>query len=211
MDSFREFESDPFMSSSSSCHQQAADYLDYPFPRISYEKITIVEDLGVGVFGLARLVNLEVSYGETIVAVLKTSLGDQSLMSEAMALHELNGAGGAPILYGVTSEDPQGLVMEYCPGLTLDHFLTSRTKRSCQKVYGAIQKALIKFHARGYAHMDIHPGNIVIDDSSRPFKVHIIDLGSAARLTNDRKGEAHDLCSLTRIQKVIKRKCSDIR
>ncbi|XP_042217344.1 MAP kinase-interacting serine/threonine-protein kinase 1-like [Homarus americanus] len=179
------YSSDLDLSSSSSQDSPAVKMDDSHLPRVSYNDITNQRVLGQGAYGIARLVSLKLANGGVVPAVAKTSHEGQSLMAEALALYHLNGAGGAPVLYGVTSEDPQALVMEYCSGVTVDKFLESHSKEECLEAFTSMSEALDQLHAKGYAHRDLHEENIIIDASCRPYTAHIIDLGCAIRLKND--------------------------
>ncbi|KAG7166991.1 putative Lipopolysaccharide kinase (Kdo/WaaP) family-containing protein 1 [Homarus americanus] len=94
------------------------------------------------------------------------------------------GAGGAPLLYGVTNK-PSALVKEFCPGLTITKAVLELDREDLNHVHYAAFLAIQEFHAAGYCHRDLHSDNILVDTTTLPFKCHIIDVAEAKKLTGD--------------------------
>ncbi|KAK8729644.1 hypothetical protein OTU49_008244 [Cherax quadricarinatus] len=155
-------------------------------PVVSWDSITITEDLGEGYYGKTQKGLLEAEDGTTIPIAVKTYHNGAFEGNEAQMLHEADGAGGAPKLYGIIEGNPQALVMEYIPGITLQKFLQNSTYEEGLKVYNATAAALANFHNSGFAHLDLHCNNILVDNknTAQP-QCRLIDLGWARRISKN--------------------------
>ncbi|KAG7155500.1 casein kinase 1-like protein 4 [Homarus americanus] len=156
-------------------------------PQLTWDSLRLVRNVGAGAFGVSHYGQLTLGNGDVTEVVVKILHSGEANTKEARVLHELAGAGGAPLLYGVTTE-PNAIVMQYCRGVLLDSILTSFKfdVHHGQKACDATRVALAEFHAAGYAHMDLHEGNVIIDTSTSPYTCHLIDVGLSERiLPND--------------------------
>ncbi|XP_069167512.1 serine/threonine-protein kinase ULK2-like [Procambarus clarkii] len=113
--------------------------------------------------------------------------------NEAKVLHEVQGAGGAPILFGITREEPYSLVMTYCPGHTLGHYLLNHSTDDCLHAFVNLYTAVEELHSRGFSHNDLHSNNIILHKNSSDVKIHIIDMGHAKLLLRDSTDEGTTL------------------
>lgn len=158
----------------------------HSFPIISWKHITKGEFLGEGSYGktYGGVVGLP-GCPEVNVAIKILHYRTQSLIKEAQVLKDLDGAGGVPRLIGLTEEDPQALLMEFCPGVSLEDFLEDCSPTECRKVLDKLEKALESFHDKGYAHLDLHTNNVIVDPSAEN-TVHIIDVGLSQKCEKDR-------------------------
>ncbi|KAG7177964.1 Discoidin domain-containing receptor tyrosine kinase B-like [Homarus americanus] len=152
-------------------------------PCVTQDKLTSLWKIGNGVHGVAHMGMLTLDTGSTIQVVVKTLVSGQPLNREARVLDDLKGAGGTPILNGVTHQKPYALVMSYCHGAVLSKYFKNNIREKCILAYEATSRALSEFHASGYCHRDLHAGNIIIDDSEGVHQAHIIDVGSARKLS----------------------------
>ena len=80
------------------------------------------------------------------------------------------------------------IVLEYCPGVTLEQFIAKEKNVSItgflKDIYLPLMKALEQIHKKGIIHRDLKPSNIVIKKNGKPV---IIDFGSAV----DYRGTEH--------------------
>ncbi|KAG7168673.1 protein sevenless-like [Homarus americanus] len=152
-------------------------------PQLTWDSLRLVRNVGAGAFGVSHHGQLTLGNGDVTEVVVKILHTGKANTKEARVLHELAGAGGAPLLYGVTTE-PHAIVMQYCQGVRLDSFLScfKYDVHHRQKAYDATRVALAEFHAAGYAHMDLHAFNIIIDTSTSPYTCHLIDVGISERI-----------------------------
>ncbi|WP_019535839.1 serine/threonine protein kinase [Paenibacillus ginsengihumi] len=74
------------------------------------------------------------------------------------------------------------IVMEFCPGVTLDRYISSLPEAAkpgfLYKTMLPLMNALGQIHRKGIIHRDLKPGNILIDDQGR---AKLLDFGSAVR------------------------------
>jgi serine/threonine protein kinase len=54
--------------------------------------------------------------------------------------------------------------------------------RQVARVFQALVTALQQVHSRGYLHMDIHPGNVLMGSFNAPQSLRLVDFGSAQRM-----------------------------
>ncbi|XP_064078592.1 neurofilament medium polypeptide-like [Macrobrachium nipponense] len=140
--------------------------------------------LGAGAYGTVYKV---VHKGE--VAVLKVANSRQwnvkaVFRREAKVLQALNGAGGAPLLFGTCSK-PAAILMEYCPGEEFFSFIND-SKNSPSLALGIlpdIARKLHQIHLAGYIHVDLKTDNVMIyvreGKGKKQVKPRIIDFGLA--------------------------------
>ncbi|KAG7173096.1 Casein kinase 1-like protein 4-like 2 [Homarus americanus] len=175
-------------------------------PKISWDNLHYQKINGGGLHGTTDHYNFTRDNGDTTEVIVKKLRNGNALPHEARILHELAGAGGAPLLFGVTT-DPHALVMEFCPGITFTEALKQLDKKTCQQAYSSIVTAVQEFHKAGFNHLDLHDDNVLIDTSTAPFKCHIIDFGETQKLSDDdffdRIARECDLSFLQRIKETI--------
>lgn len=58
---------------------------------------------------------------------------------------------------------PQAIVMEYIQGITLNKFLKTSTCQKGLKTHSAAAAEFSNFHDSGFAHLDLHTNNIIMD------------------------------------------------
>ncbi|KAG7156446.1 ribosomal protein S6 kinase alpha-2-like [Homarus americanus] len=164
------------------------------------------EKIGGGLRGKTAHYHLTLNDGRTTEVVVKRLHTGYPATAEALILQELAGAGGVPLLHGVTTKPP-ALVMQLCPGLTLVEALMGLNKEEKELVYSAALSAIHQFHDAGFYHRDLHGKNIIVDTSTSPVQCHIIDVGEAAKLPNDptlnQRMRNKDLTFLNRLKYVI--------
>ncbi len=71
-------------------------------------------------------------------------------------------------------------VMEFVDGMPLDQARLSR--RDCLLAMATAARALDVMHELGYAHADLKPGNLLVEDHADGRRLRIIDLGQACPL-----------------------------
>lgn len=101
----------------------------------------------------------------------------ESMMKEARVLKNLDGAEGVPKLYGLTEASPAALVMDYCPGVTLETFLKTPSVPERLRAFVATCEAVKEIHEAGYSHKGSHGENVIVDTNNGDIKAHIIDVG----------------------------------
>lgn len=86
------------------------------------------------------------------VAIKILELGT-SCTHEAEVLQQLAGAGGAPLLVGVTEDEPQTFAMELIQGITLKEYFPTSSRQQVKHTLRAIRKAVRELHKAGYTCM----------------------------------------------------------
>ncbi|KAG7166667.1 putative tyrosine kinase-containing protein 1, partial [Homarus americanus] len=178
----------PFLSlphTSSSSHNSSSSTTSSSggrdLPQLTWDHLSLMGKVGTGRYGVSHHSQLTLDNGDVTAVVVKILHSGKDNTKEARVLHELAGTGGAPILYGVTT-DPHAIVMQYCRGVTLStilhHFRYQVHHR--QEAYDATC-----FHGAGYSHLDLHAGNVIIDTSTSPYTCHLIDVGMSERIPPD--------------------------
>lgn len=157
--------------------------LPVDLPTLSWKDLRKQAFLGEGGCGKTYKGLLTLNGTDHLVAIKVPRYdGDMPDGKEAKILQELDGAGGAPRLYGITREDPVSLVMELCPGVTLAHYFMKYGYQN--NIVKKTKHAVHDFHRKGYAHRDLNLYNIMVDPDDNN-KIHIIDAGSARKLTEE--------------------------
>lgn len=120
-----------------------------------------------------------------------------SMMAEAVVLQLVQGVRGVPKLYGVTDSPPQALIMMYCPGKQLETFHTPRTARTFLASLQKVCRMLIRMHALGVSHGDIHQKNIMVQavEDTEKVTVYLVDFGEA-QIINDEMEKRQDTLNL---------------
>ncbi|XP_042213549.1 uncharacterized protein LOC121860459 [Homarus americanus] len=125
---------------------------------------------------------LTLESGETRNVVVKKLHNGTPLTEEATILQELDGAGGVPLLYGVTTK-PYALVMDLCPGITFTEAVMRLNRDQIKYLHDEVLSAITQFHAAGYSHHDLHGDNVIINTSTSPMECHIVDVGEAVKFS----------------------------
>nr|XP_045601013.1 casein kinase I-like [Procambarus clarkii] len=160
--------------------------LPYTIRRVRQEDLTLERVLKQGAQGIIYTGTLVSDWTCTPVVIKQLHFSNRhQLEQEAKVLQSLNGAGGAPVLFGVTHEEPFYLVMSHCPGHELQMFSGSCTHLEGLQVFIKLCEAVEEIHKKGFAHNDLHSENILVDRTSSNFIIHIIDMGYAEPLTGD--------------------------
>ncbi|XP_071551241.1 uncharacterized protein [Panulirus ornatus] len=152
-------------------------------PRISWARLKLGKTLGSGCYGTVKEAILKRSDGSVVTVAVKEyhSVND---VTEVQSLWELDGAGGVPKLYGVTSTTPMALVMELVPGERLSKFKPQNLGQ-CLKAFIATCAAVEEIHEAGYVHCDLHSDNILISSRDDGGIIsRIIDVGLARNLNS---------------------------
>jgi serine/threonine protein kinase len=159
--------------------------------------------LGSGGFADVFLYEQTETQAFVAVKVLRASAlspqARQQLVSEAQALGRLTRTGRHPhivTVHSVTwSDDRPGLVMEFCPGISLAAAVTQGRRFEVPHVLRIgvqIAGALATAHLAGIVHRDVKPGNIMIGADDEP---KLGDFGIAA-LNADEVARGSDCLSV---------------
>lgn len=89
----------------------------------------------------------------------------------------LNGAGGAPFLYGICDTHP-AILMTFCGSLRLSDYLCKAALNASLGVLLALAISLQQIHQKHVIHNNVHPDNILIQDEDG-IRVNIVDFGMA--------------------------------
>jgi hypothetical protein len=146
-----------------------------------------------GSFGTAYLVR-NVRTGRRCVMKIFRSVGSQSLMREVEALEGVSrdpdclphvacylGAFVVPF----EGSYRFAILSEYVPGRTMIQWARDVGEISPEgalQVLADMLRGLASIHAHGYAHRDIKPDNVIVDDEDGGLRATIIDLGVACSL-----------------------------
>ncbi|KAG7172448.1 Agglutinin receptor-like [Homarus americanus] len=159
----------------------------------------------IAIAGIADHYHLILNNGKIRDVVVKRLRTGQPLTAEARILKKLAGAGGAPLMYGVTNK-PSALVMEFCPGLTITKAVLELDRKDLHHVHYAAFLAIRHFHRAGYYHKNLSSDNILVT-TTLPFKCHIINVADAKKFTGDRvfdrKMQYQDYGFLDRLKRII--------
>ncbi|KAG7161049.1 hypothetical protein Hamer_G028151 [Homarus americanus] len=144
-------------------------------PQLTWDHLSLMGKVGTGRYGVSHLGQLTLDNGDVTEVVVKILHSGKDNTKEARVLHELAGTGGAPILYGVTT-DPHAIVMQYCRGVPSPPS-SGGLRRNL--------RCLAEFHDAGYSLLDLHASNVIIDTSTSPYTCHLIDVGMSERIPPD--------------------------
>lgn len=153
-------------------------------------KDSSVSILGSGTYGTAYL--LPYKDGK---AVLKVSpVCERKVVKEEYSiLQGLDGAGGAPRVYGHALGENPKILMEYCGKETLGSALAHGKYGNITGLSLLLQvgRRLEEVHEKGIVHNDLKTNNIVVSDEIDEFtrlpQVSIIDYGMASKVYSLRK------------------------
>ncbi|KAK8720031.1 hypothetical protein OTU49_013610 [Cherax quadricarinatus] len=147
------------------------------FRKFSWSQISLKSEIGEGAFAKTHRAQVTMDDGSIVIVAVKVFETQQYDMTECRLLKAAAGAGGAPKFFGISKGLPSAIIMELCPGQPLDEFFECNPVYECKKAYEAVKIALLDFHAKGFTHQDLHPGNILIDRVDNKYVAHLIDLG----------------------------------
>lgn len=119
----------------------------------------------------------------------------QRLEREREVLEELEGVDGVPrVLYSGRHWEHLYLVEEHLPGIQLqdwmnrneprqkaDRHTADRWATSCHSVLTSLRALLTRLHSAGWSHMDVHPGNVLIDPAT--LQISLIDFENSVPAT----------------------------
>lgn len=173
-------------------------------PRVSWSSLNKEKLLGEGCSGKTyKGIFKKLDFTEMPVSI-KMPKGDACFIKEGATLHELDKAGGAPQLIGMTREEPVSLVMSYIPGLELHRFLPTCSEHHAEILVSKIKEAVKAFHDKGFVHGDLHSSNIIINNTNGENTVHLIDVGLAAKISKASwLAVSQDFCDLESLIKNI--------
>lgn len=129
----------------------------------------------------ARVYRGKLTVEERKVDVIVKELRRFSLIrfiQEARILSILSGMGGTPEFYGIIT-NPPSLVMEYCPGKTMEECLMKEHPSLVLRGMAQACDIIQEMHDRGIIHMDIHDKNILMDITGNVVQAKVIDFGSS--------------------------------
>lgn len=81
-------------------------------------------------------------------------------------------------------EDRPYFVMDYVDGGTLADRIGHVEPGEAVRLAAEAAEAVHVLHEAGFAHRDVKPSNLLVDETSRPVRVVVADLGSAKRLAD---------------------------
>ncbi|KAK8722178.1 hypothetical protein OTU49_012312, partial [Cherax quadricarinatus] len=109
---------------------------------------------------------------------------------EMNLLHEVDGAGGAPLVRYMAYDYP-AMVMEYRGHTDFNEFFYT-CKSSSKRILALIKLAesLQEVHDKGFVHMDLKADNVLVQhvEEDSNFHVNIIDFGLARKAGEDHRG-----------------------
>ncbi|KAG0721057.1 CDPK-related kinase 5 [Chionoecetes opilio] len=138
---------------------------------------------------------LALSKDEIVRVAVKEPVDEPELIEntceEAAVLREVEGEAGVPHLYGVTTDSPPCLVMQLCPGDTLEECLGRGEVRACLLALVQVCGVVRRLHARGITHGDIHERNVLTHTSKAgEVRAFLLDFGLAKRGTDPLQQES---------------------
>ncbi|XP_042857049.1 serine/threonine-protein kinase nekl-2-like [Penaeus japonicus] len=138
--------------------------------------------LGEGITAKAYLVTMKKGR-QAVLKVCQDQEFDQSFEMEIDILQRLNGVAGAPLLLGVCRK-PMALAMEYCEGSTMLDLVNSYdiSNKTLLEVALQVVREVHKLHQKGFAHNDMKTDNCIIDMTTTPATVRLIDFGTCTAL-----------------------------
>lgn len=161
-----------------------------PIPAVVAQRFEIIAPLGVGGMGVVykardRRLDRMVALKRMQEGLAKKPEWRRRFLEEARVTAELRHSGIVDLYDVVESEDSLYLVFEFVDGETLEEIVASRGKLAaaeCLRLLKSVCEALASAHARGVAHLDIKPSNIMRERSGN---VKILDFGLARHVAGE--------------------------
>jgi len=147
-------------------------------------RFELIDRIGVGAFG--EVWTARDSELDRVVAVKIPRKGQltteeaEAFLREARSAARLNHPSIVAVHEVGKQDDQLFIVSDYVKGVTLADWLTGKrpTPKEAAELCAVIADAVQHAHEHGVIHRDLKPGNIMLDDDSRP---HIMDFGLAKR------------------------------
>ncbi|XP_045601682.2 probable serine/threonine-protein kinase drkD [Procambarus clarkii] len=133
--------------------------------------------VGSGTYGVVVIVGWQGS--PAALKVAKSSSYAEFFIKEANVLELLNGAGGAPLLLGVTIKPP-AILTSYKGNQTLETVLKIR-QYNLIEVGLLVGRKLLEIHKLGIVHNDLKCDNVMVQGSPLEPEVSLIDFGLAGK------------------------------
>lgn len=153
--------------------------------RFPVERYKPLKELGVGGSGTVYLCRDRILQKKVAVKTLHQLTAEQliNFQTEARATSKLNHPGILSLIdFGPTESGTPYMVLEYFPGMTLEHYLNEHGVLSPDEfshVFEQISSALSNAHANGIFHRDLKPSNILVRFEGDKLQVKLIDFGVA--------------------------------
>jgi len=146
---------------------------------------TFVKELGSGGSATCHLV-LSRQYRELFcVKVLSLTRHQVCKQCELSALRQLSCPNVIYLYDFVSTPDSLCLFLEFCPGGSLADYVRKNGHLQGKKLYGVLKNVLnglAYIHEHRYAHLDLKPGNVLIDRFGRP---KLADFGISHQYMHD--------------------------
>jgi len=152
--------------------------------------VTEVRHIGSGAWGSVKLVE-DINGDPYVVKVIKlegmSERAQTFTRAEIEALVTLRGTPGVVYFYNQYADSTHlYLLMEYIEGPTVGEYLKRAGLTLTEKydVLASAAQVLADVHARGYAHRDIKPDNMIYNMVGGQNRVYVIDFGFACDLSD---------------------------
>lgn len=171
--------------------------------RVQIGRFELLRKLGGGLQGmvyLARDPELERQVALKVLTGMdgKDRQATSRVLDEARIVAGISHPNLVPLFEAFTHADRPVLVFEYVPGTTLRDTLRARGRfeeREALSLLVRVAAALKCAHDRGIVHLDLNPGNIMIDGDARP---RVMDFGLARMLSLQEAGDEHAIVGTPR-------------
>lgn len=133
--------------------------------------------LGSGLTGKAFLVRQE-NGKKAVLKVCEDPSFDFVFKNESRVLRKLRRSGVVPQVFGVSLK-PSAILMEYCEGPTGQQLLDGKVtgNEALMQMVKQLAHQVGELHKQGFAHNDIKLDNVIVDTTSKPLTVRLIDFG----------------------------------
>ena len=203
--------SSPSPSSSASTVLQAA--AEIPGEKLT-ENFELIEKIADGVAATVYKGRHKLLEDLVAIKILKQNLINQDsalerFRREAKLASQLDHPNIVRIKgFGISTEGRAFIVMQYCPGLTLEKRLQQSPlpKVLALRILQQVALALAAAHSAGIIHRDIKPANIILEKladeaAPNPYEVKLLDFGVAKAF--DETGSGNGAAPLTQVNEVL--------